>query len=72
MTDVRLKKFNEEKQALKLEIEQLHEKLIDSKTQRRSGSLNGPTGDDDFEDAQSMSINHKYTIFFYQIMIYFI
>lgn len=57
-----MKKFNEEKQALKLEIEQLHEKLIDSKTQRRSGSLNGPSGDDDFEDAQSKITTDLYRL----------
>lgn len=58
ITDVRLRKFNEEKQALKQEIDQLHEKLIDSKTKGRSGSLNGPSGDDDYEDAQSNFIHH--------------
>ena len=51
-TDVRLKKFTEEKQALRTEIEQLHQQLIAAKTQRRSGSQNGPV-DDDYEDAQS-------------------
>ncbi|XP_037025820.1 leucine-rich repeat flightless-interacting protein 2 isoform X3 [Bradysia coprophila] len=50
--DVRLKKFAEEKQSLKNEVQQLHQQLLDSKTQRRSGSLNGPLGDDDYEDVQ--------------------
>lgn len=52
-TDVRLKKFTEEKNTMKQEIEQLHQQLLDAKTQRRSGSLNGPCGDEDYEDAQS-------------------
>ncbi|KAJ6638963.1 Leucine-rich repeat flightless-interacting protein 2, partial [Pseudolycoriella hygida] len=50
--DVRLKKFAEEKQTLKNELQQLHQQLLDSKTQRRSGSMNGPLGDDDYEDVQ--------------------
>ncbi|XP_055305165.1 leucine-rich repeat flightless-interacting protein 2 isoform X2 [Sitodiplosis mosellana] len=50
--DVRLKKFTEEKQALRTEIEQLHQQLIAAKTQRRSGSQNGPVDDEDYEDAQ--------------------
>ncbi|XP_031632227.1 leucine-rich repeat flightless-interacting protein 2 isoform X2 [Contarinia nasturtii] len=50
--DVRLKKFTEEKQALRTEIEQLHQQLISAKTQRRSGSQNGPIDDEDYEDAQ--------------------
>lgn len=40
---------------MKQEIEQLHQQLLEAKTQRRSGSLNGPCGDEDYEDAQSMS-----------------
>lgn len=51
--DVRLTKFTEEKQALRTEIEQLHQQLISAKTQRRSGSQNGPIDDEDYEDAQS-------------------
>lgn len=39
---------------MKQEIEQLHQQLLDAKTQRRSGSLNGPCGDEDYEDAQSI------------------
>lgn len=35
-------------------MQQLHQQLLDAKTQRRSGSLNGPLGDDDYEDAQSI------------------
>lgn len=50
---MRLKKFTEEKQALRTEIEQLHQQLISAKTQRRSGSQNGPVDDEDYEDAQS-------------------
>lgn len=50
---MRLKKFTEEKQALRTEIEQLHQQLISAKTQRRSGSQNGPIDDEDYEDAQS-------------------
>lgn len=50
---MRLKKFTEEKAALRTEIEQLHQQLISAKTQRRSGSQNGPVDDDDFEDAHS-------------------
>lgn len=53
--DVRLKKFAEEKQSLKNEVQQLHQQLLDSKTQRRSGSMNGPLGDDDYEDVQRNS-----------------
>lgn len=53
LIDVRLKKFTEEKQALRTEIEQLHQQLINAKTQRRSGSQNGPIEDEDYEDAQS-------------------
>lgn len=52
VVDVRLKKFTEEKQALRTEIEQLHQQLLNAKTQRRSGSLNGPVSDEDYEDAQ--------------------
>lgn len=63
LTDVRLKKFTEEKTALKAEIEQLHQQLINAKTQRRSGSMNGPLGDDDYEDAQS-KLNKKLMNFF--------
>lgn len=55
--DVRLKKFTEEKQSLKQEIEQLHQQLLEAKTQKRSGSTNGPSGDEDFEDAQSERIH---------------
>lgn len=54
LADVRLKKFTEEKNSMKQEIEQLHQQLLEAKTQRRSGSLNGPCGDEDYEDAQSM------------------
>lgn len=50
---MRLKKFAEEKISLKNEVQQLHQQLLDAKTQRRSGSQNGPLGDDDYEDAQS-------------------
>lgn len=50
---MRLKKFTEEKAALRTEIDQLHQQLISAKTQRRSGSQNGPVDEDDFEDAQS-------------------
>lgn len=39
---------------MKQEIEQLHQQLLEAKTQRRSGSLNGPCGDEDYEDAQSI------------------
>lgn len=49
---MRLKKFTEEKQTLRTEIEQLHQQLLNAKTQRRSGSLNGPVSDEDYEDAQ--------------------
>lgn len=52
--DVRLKKFTEEKNSMKQEIEQLHQQLLEAKTQRRSGSMNGPCGDEDYEDAQRM------------------
>lgn len=55
--DVRLKKFAEEKQSLKNEVQQLHQQLLDSKTQRRSGSMNGPLGDDDYEDVQRNCFN---------------
>lgn len=41
---------------MKQEIEQLHQQLLEAKTQRRSGSLNGPCGDEDYEDAQSMTV----------------
>lgn len=51
-----MKKFTEEKQALRTEIEQLHQELINTKTQRRSGSLNGPVNDEDYEDAQRKPI----------------
>lgn len=51
--DVRLKKISQENQLLKNEIQQLHQQIIDLRTQRRSGSVNGPLGDDDLEDAQS-------------------
>lgn len=63
ISDVRLKKFTEEKQALRTEIEQLHQQLISAKTQRRSGSQNGPIDDEDYEDAQSnisQTIIHPY------------
>lgn len=61
---MRLKKFTEEKQALRTEIEQLHQQLINAKTQRRSGSQNGPVGDEDYEDAQSNSNNIPNNRFF--------
>lgn len=62
---MRLKKFTEEKQTLRTEIEQLHQQLINAKTQRRSGSLNGPVNDEDYEDAQrklilSTLLSHKH------------
>lgn len=44
---------------MKQDIEQLHQQLLETKTQRRSGSLNGPCGDEDYEDAQSMWKNQK-------------
>lgn len=53
ISDVRLKKFTEEKNSLRDEIEQLHQQLINTKTQKRSGSQNGPVGEEDYEDAQS-------------------
>lgn len=55
--DVRLKKFTEEKVSLKMEVQQLHQQLLEAKTQRRSGSMNGPLGDDDYEDVQSKYIS---------------
>lgn len=39
--------------SLKNEVQQLHQQLLEAKTQRRSGSMNGPLGDDDYEDVQS-------------------
>lgn len=54
-SDVRLKKFNEEKQELQVEVQKLQQQLNDVKTRggRRSSSLNGVLDDDDdFEDAQ--------------------
>lgn len=72
--DVRLKKFTEEKAALRTEIDQLHQQLISAKTQRRSGSQNGPVDDDDFEDAQSEHLiyqkNIVITCVFYSIHDY--
>lgn len=61
---MRLKKFAEEKISLKNEVQQLHQQLLDAKTQRRSGSLNGPLGDDDYEDAQSNYCDIKRNIKF--------
>lgn len=54
LPDVRLKKFNEEKQELQVEVQKLQQQLNDVKTRggRRSSSLNGVLDDDDFEDAQ--------------------
>uniref|UniRef100_A0A1B0EZ03 Uncharacterized protein n=2 Tax=Phlebotomus papatasi TaxID=29031 RepID=A0A1B0EZ03_PHLPP len=50
--DVRLRKLKEEKNQLQLEVQKMHEKMSEAKTQgRRSGSLNGPFGDD-IEDIQ--------------------
>lgn len=53
-TDVRLKKFTEEKQELQNEVQKLQQQLNDNKTRgRRSSSINGIVDDDeDFEDAQ--------------------
>lgn len=51
--DVRLKKFAQEKQTLKKDVQHLQQQLVEAKSQRKSGSLNGPLGDDDYEDAQS-------------------
>ncbi|GAB0090547.1 leucine-rich repeat flightless-interacting protein 2 [Sergentomyia squamirostris] len=50
--DVRLKKLKDEKNQLQAELQQMHEQMLEMKTQgRRSGSLNGPFGDD-IEDIQ--------------------
>lgn len=52
-SDVRLKKFTEEKQELQKEVNNLQQQLTDLKSQRRGGSMNGPVGNDDEWDAQS-------------------
>lgn len=45
-------------------MQQLHQQLLDSKTQRRSGSMNGPLGDDDYEDVQR---NYYYAIYYMNV-----
>lgn len=49
--DVRLKKLNEEKHRMATELQELQEQVAELRTQRRSGSLNGPFGED-WEDMQ--------------------
>lgn len=56
--DVRLRKFAEEKQTLRKDVQHLQQQLVEAKSQRKSGSLNGPLGDDDYEDAQSKRITN--------------
>lgn len=52
---MRLRRFAEEKSELQEEISKLRQQLNDTKHRgRRSGSLNGPLDDDEYEDAQSM------------------
>lgn len=52
-SDIRLKKFTEEKQELQNEVQKLQQQLNDIKTRgRRSSSINGVLDDDDYEDAQ--------------------
>lgn len=65
--DIRLKKFAEDKRQLESEVQQLQQQLNDAKSQgRRSGSANGPLGDDDYEDAQresnKMIADYKYKL----------
>lgn len=63
--DVRLKRFAEEKSELQEEINKLRQQLNDTKHKgRRSGSLNGPLDDDEYEDAQSTCFS---LIFFFTI-----
>ncbi|XP_059610708.1 leucine-rich repeat flightless-interacting protein 2 isoform X1 [Phlebotomus argentipes] len=50
--DVRLRKLKDEKNQLQAELQKMQEQMLEMKTQgRRSGSLNGPFGDD-IEDIQ--------------------
>lgn len=52
--DVRLKKFADDKKQLEHDVQQLQQQLSEARTQgRRSGSVNGPLGEDDIEDVQS-------------------
>ncbi|KAG4067723.1 hypothetical protein HA402_005495 [Bradysia odoriphaga] len=65
--DVRLKKFAEEKHSLKNEVQQLHQQLLDSKTQRRPGSMNGPLGDDETKmcnvsEANKQTADYRYKL----------
>lgn len=50
-TDVRLKKLNEEKHRMSAELQELQEQVAELRSQRRSGSMNGPFGED-WEDMQ--------------------
>lgn len=53
-TDVRLKRFADEKTSLKAEVQLLTQQLEEIREQRRPGTTNGgPPGDEDFEEAQS-------------------
>lgn len=62
--DVRLKKFNEEKQQLENEVQQLQQKLLETKKPGwRSNSVNGPVGDEDYEDAQ-----RKFAIYLFLVI----
>lgn len=55
LSDVRLKRFAEEKQELQNEVQTLQQQLKDIKTKgRKYSSVNGALDDDDYEDAQSM------------------
>lgn len=49
--DVRLKKLSEEKHRMATELQELQEQVAELRTQRRSGSMNGPFGED-WEDMQ--------------------
>lgn len=49
--DVRLKKLNEEKHRMEAELSELQEQVADLRSQRRSGSMNGPFGED-WEETQ--------------------
>lgn len=63
LSDVRLKKFSEEKQQLAAEVQQLQEQLESYKNQGKSGkgnTSNGPLGNDEDYEAQS-----KFYFFFY-------
>lgn len=70
--DVRLKRFADEKSSLKAEVQLLTGQLEEMRAQRRSGTTNGTLGDEEYEEAQSMSyrLTQKTATYSFRLFVY--